>query len=194
MAIDFSQVKAIHIPEGDVIEIQINGVTVWSGKQLVSIAISNATPTTFNVGDVWTFGGAVTATYSDGSTADVTNSTIFTGYNTSVAGTQTVTGTYTENGISVTATYNITVYKVLTKITLSGQTTSLNRGASFSFGGTVTATYNDGSTANVTSSTTFSGYNMSTAGTYTVTASYTYRSVTKTATYSLTVNKAWTQI
>ena len=86
------------------------------------------------------------------------------------------------------------VPKVLTSITLSGQTTSLNRGASFSFGGTVTAHYSDGSTANVTSSTTFTGYNMATAGTYTVTAHYTEDGVTKTATYSLTVNKAWSAV
>lgn len=112
----------------------------------------------------------------------------------STAGTQTVTATYVESGVTATATYNITVYKVLTSITLSGQTTSLNRGAAFSFGGTVTAHYNDSSTATVTSSTTFSGYNMSKAGTYTVTASYTYRSVTKTATYKLTVNKAWSAV
>lgn len=84
--------------------------------------------------------------------------------------------------------------KVLQSITLSGQTTSLNRGATFSFGGTVTAHYSDSSTATVTSSTTFSGYNMSTAGTYTVTASYTENSVTKTATYSLTVNPIWTTL
>ena len=77
---------------------------------------------------------------------------------------------------------------VLTSITLSGQTTSLNRGAAFSFGGTVTAHYDNGSTADVTSSTTFSGYNMSTAETYTVTASYTEGGVTKTATYTLIVN------
>lgn len=83
---------------------------------------------------------------------------------------------------------------VLTSITLSGQTTSLNRGATFSFGGTVTAHYSNGSTANVTSSTTFSGYNMSKAGTYTVTASYTEGGVTKTATYTLTVNKAWSAV
>lgn len=83
---------------------------------------------------------------------------------------------------------------ILDSITLSGQTTSLNRGASFSFGGTVTAHYTNGNTANVTSSTTFSGYNMSTAGTYTVTASYTEDGITKTATYQLTVNKAWTTI
>lgn len=80
---------------------------------------------------------------------------------------------------------------VLISITLSGQTTSLDRGAAFSFGGTVTAHYSNGSTANVTASTTFSGYNMSTAGTYTVTASYTENGVTQTATYSLTVNKVW---
>lgn len=82
----------------------------------------------------------------------------------------------------------------LTSITLSGQTTSLNRGANFSFGGTVTAHYSNGSTANVTSSTTFSGYNMSLGGTYTVTASYTENNITKTATYSLTVNKVWSTL
>lgn len=83
---------------------------------------------------------------------------------------------------------------VLTSITLSGQTTSLNRGASFSFGGTVTAHYDNGSTANVTSSTTFSGYNMNTAGTYTVTARYTENGVTATATYSLKVTPIWVTI
>lgn len=83
---------------------------------------------------------------------------------------------------------------VLTSITLSGQTTSLSRGAAFSFGGTVTAHYSNGATANVTSSTTFTGYNMAKAGTYTVTASYTENNITKTATYQLTVNKAWTAV
>lgn len=119
MPIDFSQIKKITIPEGDVKSISVGGVVIWEEA---------STP------------------------------------------------------------------KVLTSITLSGQTTSLNRGASFSFGGTVTAHYSDSSTADVTSSTTFSGYNMSVAGTYTVTASYTEDGVTKTATYTLTVNKAWTQV
>ena len=35
---------------------------------------------------------------------------------------------------------------------------------------------------------------MSVSGTYTVTASYTEDSTTVTATYSITVNKKWTQI
>ncbi len=84
--------------------------------------------------------------------------------------------------------------KVLQSIVLSGQTTSLNRGSTFSFGGTVTAHYSDNSTADVTANTTFSGYNMATAGTYTVTASYTENSTTATATYKLTVNKAYSTI
>ena len=83
---------------------------------------------------------------------------------------------------------------VLDYIVLSGQTTSLNRNSAFSFGGTVTAYYTDGTTADVTADTTFSGYNMSVAGTYTVTASYTEDSITKTATYTLTVNKIWEQL
>lgn len=83
---------------------------------------------------------------------------------------------------------------VLDYITLANYTTSLEKGSAFSFGGTVTAHYTNGTTADVTSSTTFSGYDMSTAGTYTVTASYTENSVTKTATYQLTVTKAWTTV
>lgn len=79
---------------------------------------------------------------------------------------------------------------VLNSISLSGQTTSLNRGSAFSFGGTVSAHYSDGTVTNVTSKTTFSGYNMSKSGSYTVTATYEG----KTATYKLTVNKAWSAL
>jgi hypothetical protein len=80
--------------------------------------------------------------------------------------------------------------KTLSSIAVSGYTTAFTVGDTFSFGGTVTATYSDSSTANVTSSATFSGYNMSTAGSQTVTASYTEGGVTKTATYGITVSAA----
>ena len=73
-------------------------------KVLSSIAVSGQT-TSFNVGDDFVFGGIVTATYSDNSTADVTSSASFTGYNMTSAGEQTVTVTYEEK----TATYKITV-------------------------------------------------------------------------------------
>ena len=182
-------------------KIDVSGMEkVYVGTQLVYqstvalVSISTAGQTTnYYVGDTFSYNGTCTALYSDGSTATVTPTV--SSPDMSTTGTKTVTLTYTENGITATTTYNITVTAVvLTSITLSGQTTSLNRGAAFSFGGTVTAHYNNSSTANVTSSTTFSGYNMNTAGTYTVTASYTEGGVTKTATYQLTVNKVWTQL
>lgn len=65
--------------------------------------------TSFNVGDVWTFGGTVTAHYSDGDTADVTNDSIFSGGDTSSVGQKMVTISYTENGITKYYTYIIIV-------------------------------------------------------------------------------------
>ncbi len=78
----------------------------------------------------------------------------------------------------------------LSSIAVSGQTTSFTQGATFSFGGTVTATYSDGSTADVTSSATFSGYNMSTTGSQTVSVSYTENGVERTTTYTINVSAA----
>lgn len=76
----------------------------------------------------------------------------------------------------------------LKSIEVSGQNTSFTVGDTFSFGGTVTATYDDGSTKDVTSAATFDGYDLATAGSQTVTVSYTEGSITKTATYSITVS------
>lgn len=61
-------------------------------------------------------------------------------------------------------------------------------GDAFSFTGTVTASYADGSSEDVTSSAHFT-YDLSTSGTKTVTVSYTRGTVTKTATYEITVNE-----
>ena len=246
-----------------------------STKTLSSITLSGTHQTTFTVGDTFSYTGlVVTAHYSDSSTATVTPTSV-SSPNMSSAGTKTVTVSYTEGGVTKTATYSITVNaaktlssisvstaptktsytageyfdptglvikrtysdstydtytyanhtsefsfspststaltvsntsvtitysgktttqaitvtaaaKTLSSISLSNKTTSYTVGDTF-VKPTVTATYSDSSTANVTSSTTFTGYDMNTAGTYTVTASYTYSGVTKTATYSITV-------
>lgn len=79
--------------------------------------------------------------------------------------------------------------KILESITISNPTTSLNIGSAFSFGGTVTAHYNNGTMANVTSKATFSGYNMSIGGPQTVTVRYTENGVSATATYQLTIKE-----
>lgn len=73
--------------------------------------------------------------------------------------------------------------KTLSSISVSGYKTELKKGTSFNFGGTVTATYSDSSTENVTSLATFAGYDMSTNGRQTVTVSYGG----KTTSYNLLV-------
>lgn len=79
--------------------------------------------------------------------------------------------------------------KVLSSIALSGDyATTFYVGDAFSTEGmTVTATYDNGKTADVTASATFSGYDMTNAGEHTVTVSYTEGEVTKTATYTITI-------
>lgn len=76
--------------------------------------------------------------------------------------------------------------KVLESIAVSGATTNYVVGNEFKKP-TVTAKYNDATTADVTASATFSGYDMAVAGTYTVTVSYTEGEETVTATYQITV-------
>lgn len=77
-------------------------------KELSSITVSGQT-TEFIVGDEFSFGGTVTAHYSDSSSKAVTDSAIFSGYDMSSTGQQTVTVAYTENDIEVSTTYSITV-------------------------------------------------------------------------------------
>lgn len=78
--------------------------------------------------------------------------------------------------------------KALSSISVEGQKKIFTKDDAFVFGGTVTATYNDETTADVTASATFTGYDMSTTGEQTVTVSYTESGVTKTTTYTITVN------
>lgn len=91
---------------------------------------------------------------------------------------------------SIVVTYSTVSASPLASIELSGQyPTTFTEGAEFSHEGmTVTATYEDNSTKDVTSNATFSGYDMAGTGSQTVTVSYTEGEVTKTATYQITVN------
>lgn len=162
-------------------------------KTLTGIMLSGEYPTTFFVGDEFSFGetGTVTAVYDDNSTKVVTELATFSGYDMNTAGTQTVTVSYTERGVTKTQTYDITVNnRALSSITLSGDyPTTFNVGDTFSHEGmTVTATYDNNTSEDVTEDATFEGYDMSTAGTQTVTVSYTKADVTKTATYEIIVN------
>lgn len=76
----------------------------------------------------------------------------------------------------------------LESVSISGQTTSFQQNGTFAFGGTVTAHYVNGQSANVTSLATFSGYDLSQTGEQTVTVSYTENGITKTDSYSIIVS------
>ena len=76
----------------------------------------------------------------------------------------------------------------LSSIALSGQSTTYEVNETFSFDGTVTATYSDGSSKTVTP-TSVSTPDMSTTGSKTVTVSYTEGEETRTASYTITVTE-----
>lgn len=165
-------------------------------KSLSSIAIKTApTKTSYEAGNNFDPTGLViTKTYSDGSTADVSYASDSENFSFSpspstalTTGDSSVTITY--GGKSCSQSITVSAAKTLSSITISGYTTSLVEGDVFSFGGTVTAHYSDSSSNDVTSSASFSGYNMTILGSQTVTVSYTYKGVTKEASYSLTINQ-----
>lgn len=84
---------------------------------LSSIAVTTQpATTTFTVGDTFSAEGLViTATYSDGTTTDVTADAVLSGYDMSTAGTQTVTATYE----GLTATFEITVKEAVVEPTVN---------------------------------------------------------------------------
>ena len=139
-------------------------------------------------------GTVVTATYSDGSSKVITGTGVVQ-YQVNeplLEGTNTVTVSYTEGDIKKTTTFNITASKpTLSSILVTTMPTktfysideNLNTG-----GMVVTATYSNGSTKNVTSSCTISGFDSISAGTKTITMSYTENGVTVTTTFTVTVN------
>ena len=161
-------------------------------KSISSIAVKTApTKTTYEAGEYFDPTGLViTATYSDSSTNDISyasNPSVFTfDPSTSTAlTTSNVSVSITYGGKTCSQAITVNAAKVLSSISISGETTSFVEGDTFSFGGTVTAHYSDSTTANVTSSSTFSGYNMTTLGNQTVTVSYGGESTT----YSITVGQ-----
>ena len=134
-------------------------------------------------------GMKVTATYSDGTSKEVTNYTITDGNNLTV-GKTSVTVSYTEEGVTKTTTVPITVNKKsLSKIDVTTQPSKITYIEGQNFDKTdmkVTATYNNGTTKEVTNYTITDGNNL-TVGKTSVTVSYTEDGITKTTTVQITV-------
>ena len=94
---------------GDVTLTAVYGDITVDPVVLNSITLSGTYPTTFEVGDTFSYEGlVVTAHYSDSTSAVVTGFTV-SSPDMSTAGSKTVTVSYTEGGVTKTATYQITV-------------------------------------------------------------------------------------
>ena len=143
---------------------------------------------TYFVGDSEDRGGlSVSVVYSNGKSVELSPSDYTVkGFSTNTVGEKTITVTYKK----LTATYKITVFEpALTKIEITKKPNKLSYyiGEKLDTSGmTITAYYENGKTANVTSSVKVSG-DISSAGTKTITVSYTENDRVKTATYQVSV-------
>ena len=168
--------------EGETAEFQ---VTVK--EEVISVTLTGIkvkTPpakTAYKTGEELDLSGMVlTATYSDGSTKDITDTTQFTvsGYDKNKEGSQTITVTYEGK----TAEFQVMVTEESLPVTLTGikvkthpAKTDYKTGEELDLSGMVlTATYSDGSTKDITDTTQFtvSGYDKNKEGSQTITVTY----------------------
>lgn len=169
-------------------------ITVNAAKTLSSISIETApTKTTYIEGEYFNPTGLVIRrTYSD-STYDTyayaghSSEFTFSPSTSTALATSNTKVTITYSGKSVDQTITVNAAKTLSSITVNPQTVTFMAGEDFIFDGTVTAYFSDSTNADVTSEATFSGYDMSSTGDQTVTASYTFGGVTKTDQYQISI-------
>ncbi|MHB8129032.1 MAG: hypothetical protein ACYDEX_08555 [Mobilitalea sp.] len=151
-------------------------VTVLPG--LVSITPTYSSQTLYKGGTpVLT----TTATYMDGSSKTVTP---LNNFNSSAIGTQTVSLSYMDQGISKTASCTVTVKPNLTNLTVAANNVSVLYNTDIAF--TCTAYYEDGS-CSVVSAASVTLYQKRTLGSQSVSFNYTENGITKNADVSVVV-------
>ena len=156
---DVTTSVTIEYTEGGVTKTAEQAITVVHRLTKIEIT-AQPTKKVYEYGDSFQSAGMVVkATYSDGATANVT------GYSCSptvlsTVGTQTITVSYTENGVTKTATTSVTVNrKTISAVPSQSGTLTYN-------GGSQSPTWNNYSTTQLTIGGTTSGTN---AGSYTAT-------------------------
>ncbi len=162
---------------------------------LESITVTPPANTVYTVGEELDLTGMeVTARYTDGSIKAITEGFKVTGYDKDRPGEQTITISYTEQGLEKTATFTVTVRsavepEVLESITVTPPAkTAYIVGEELELTGMeVTARYTDGSTKVITKGYTVTGYDKDVPGEQTITISYTEQGVEKTAAFTVTV-------
>ncbi len=152
-----------------------------------SLKINPPKTLTYFVGDKEDRSGlTVSVVYSNGDSVLLESGYTVSGFSSSSAGEKTITVKYKD----LSASYKVSVFNpALQKITISKKPAKLSYylGEKLDTSGIkVTASYENGKTADVTSKITVTG-DLSSAGTKKITVSYTERDVKKTATYDVTV-------
>ena len=179
----------------------ITGQTAVNVTALVLQSIgASFTKTAYREGETLDLTGAkVTALYDNGSVQDITSSVQWSPHDgaTLKKGDNKVTASYSENGVKVTRDVPITVAYV-TSISISGLGTTYDANDVISYdNATVTATYSDGYTADVTDSVSWNpsdGHKMDTTDTR-IRATYRDNSNnTHTANLNITVNDIPTKL
>ena len=168
-------------------------------KMVESIEITQApSKTSYLAGQSFDKTGMkVVATYNDGTSSEITNYTVEDGENLE-EGKTSVTVTYMEDSVIVSATQNISVLPNELKqieITQGASKTEYIEGEKFNADGiVVTATYEDGTTRTIDNYKVIDEDSL-TVGKTNVTISYTEGNITKTATHNITViEKVLTEI
>lgn len=166
---------------------------------LSSIEIkSQPNKTEYYVGEELDFTGAmIKVNYSDGSSEDkAITAEMISGYDKTIAGTQTLTVTYSEDSIEKTATFSVVVNNipvVLSSIEIKSQPnkTAYYVGEELDLtGAMIKVNYSDGSSENkAITAGMISGYDKTTAGTQTLTVTYSEGDVEKTAALIVVVSE-----
>lgn len=175
-------------------KVTINPAPIPTGIEITSAPSKTA----YKAGETLTMTGiTVKATFSDGTSQDVTDEVTFepAAGTTLYESVNSVKVSWAYGGVATyTVNQPITVTRVLSSIAITTQptTTTYDKGDKLSLSGMVVkATYTSGAVEEVTSmctSSPASGATLSTLGDQTVTITYTENGVTKTASFTVTVN------
>lgn len=154
-------------------------VYTTGGKTLQSVTVSGTpTKTTYEAGETFDPAGlTVTGNYDDESQETISEGITWSTPEALTAGQTSVSITATVNGIT-SASYTVTgltvnAQKTLTSIAVSGTPSEFWKGDAFNHDGmTVTATYSDETTEDITSKSEYTGYDMSIVGEQEITVTY----------------------
>lgn len=172
---------------------------IWgTSTGITSISKTNiemTTEETTSINAVSSNGGNITWTTSNSSVCSLSTTTSSSGSNITLTavgvGSATITAKITISGTTYSKTCEVTVSapKTLSSISVGNDAKiSYKIGDSF-VRPTITATYSDSTTKDVTNNATFSGYDLSTTGQQTVSVSYTENGGTKTTSYTINVSE-----